>query len=82
MSDGGRVGDVFTGTHFASCQSNLVTGIEPMAGMLEGIDERTSKDVQCSLGICHPVPAAPMAGMQPASAEWYMEASDKANETR
>jgi len=55
----------------------LVTGIEPMAGMLEGIEERISKGVMTGLQIFQPMLGAPMNGMQPASAEWYMEAFEK-----
>ena len=57
--------------------ANVVTGIEPMAGLLEGIEERVSKGVWI-----HPLPFYPargsaMAGMQPASMEWYLELWEK-----
>ena len=62
---------------FGNCSTALVTGIEPMAGLLEGIEERTSKGVMCGLQIFQPMPGSAMEGMQPASAEWYMEAFEK-----
>lgn len=62
---------------FGSCATALVAGIEPMAGMLEGIEERISKGVLAYPMIFQPMAGAPMEGMRPASAEWYMEAYEK-----
>ena len=55
--------------------SNLVTGIEPMAEMLEGIEERISKGVYSLPLILGPDGA--MTGMRAPSAEWYVEAFEK-----
>ncbi len=62
------------------CLSNVVMGIEPMAGMLEGIEERMSKGVSMVPLIFKPFPPSPMDHMQPATAEWYMEANEKIDE--
>ena len=55
--------------------TNLVTGLEPMAGMLEGIEERISKGVY-SLPLIWG-PGGALAGMRAPSAEWYVEAFEK-----
>lgn len=57
--------------------SLLVTGIEPMAGMLEGIEERVSKGVYIQPVIFTPMPESPMAKMRPPSAEWFAKANDR-----
>ncbi len=62
------------------CLSNVVMGIEPMAGMLEGIEERISKGVSMVPLPFKPFPPSPMDHMQPATAEWYMEANEKIEE--
>jgi hypothetical protein len=59
------------------CVSAMVAGIEPMAGMLEGIEERVSKGVFPIPIIFRPELGTPMDGMQPATAEWYVEAGEK-----
>ena len=64
------------------CVSNIVTGIEPMAGLLEGVEERISKGVSCNPMIFYRTGGTPMTGMQPASAEWYQEAFEKINAIR
>jgi len=55
--------------------ANLVAGIEPMAGMLEGIEERISKGVYSQPFIWGP--GGDLAGMRAPSAEWYVEAFEK-----
>ncbi len=58
--------------------SNLfVCGIEPMAGMLEGYEERLSKGVYPIPMPYGPHPDSPMAGMGSPSAEWFQEAFEK-----
>jgi len=57
--------------------SLLVTGIEPMARMMEGIEERVSKGVYIQPTTFAPFPNSPMAGMNPPSAEWYVEAAER-----
>jgi len=59
------------------CASAMVAGIEPMAGMLEGIEERVSKGVFPVPIIFRPELGAPMDRMQPPSAEWFVEAGEK-----
>ena len=55
----------------------VVAGIEPMAQLLEGIEERASKGVYVQPFTFQSYPDAPMEGMQPPSAEWFMEANEK-----
>ncbi len=55
--------------------SNLVTGLEPMAGMLEGIEERISKGVYSFPIIFGP--AGALAGMRRPSVEWYVKAHEE-----
>lgn len=62
--------------------TNVVTGIEPMAGLLKGYEERTSKGVEVHPVIFYRGVGAAMAGMEPASAEWYVEAFEKMDEIR
>ncbi len=61
-------------------RGDLVAGIEPMDGMLAGIEERASKGVHCFPNPFYPLPGTPLAHMSPPPAEWYMEAFDKTNE--
>ena len=57
--------------------SLVVAGIEPMAQLLEGVEERLSKGVYMQPLQFQPYPNSPMEGMRPPSAEWYMEANEK-----
>lgn len=58
--------------------SNIfVLGIEPMAGMLEGVEERVSKGVYVMPSPFFPHPDSPMAGMGSPSVEWFREAHEK-----
>ena len=67
---------------FGNCPSNVILGIEPMSGMLAGIEERVSKGVSIQPLIFKPFPPSPMDHMQPATAEWYVEAFEKIDEIR
>jgi len=58
--------------------SNLfVLGVEPMAGMLEGVEERVSKGVYVMPSSFFPYPGSPMEGMGSPSLEWFREAHEK-----
>ena len=58
--------------------SNLfVLGLEPMAGMLEGVEERVSKGVYTMPSVFGAFPNSPMAGMGTPSPEFVSEAIDK-----
>jgi hypothetical protein len=57
--------------------ANVVTGIEPMAGLLEGIEGRISKGVWTMPLIFFSAEGAAMEGMQSASSEWYDELWEK-----
>jgi len=71
--------EVFGGGLYG-CVSALVLGIEPMSGMLEGIEERISKGVYSAFLIFRPFPNAEMANMRAPSAEWYLEVREKVND--
>ena len=62
--------------------SAIVAGTEPMAGLLEGIEERASKGVSIFPLIFRSQPGSTMAGMQPASPEWYVEMFAKVDAIR
>lgn len=57
--------------------SNIVTGIEPMAGMLEGVEERISRGVWSHPITFFPAEGSAMEGMRSASMEWHLEAMEK-----
>lgn len=67
---------------YGGCVSNVVLGIEPMEGMLKGIEERISKGVSIQPLIYKPFPPSPMTAMQPPTAEWYVEAFEKIDDIR
>ena len=55
----------------------VVQGIEPMAELLEGVEERVSKGVYVQPFSFESYPNSPMEGMQGPSAEWFIEANEK-----
>ena len=57
--------------------SLIVTGLEPMSLLLEGVEERLSKGVYMQPTMFQPYPGSPMEGMRPPSAEWFVEANEK-----
>ncbi len=57
--------------------SLVVTGLEPMSLLLEGIEERLSKGVYMQPSMFQPYQGSPMEGMRPPSAEWHIEANEK-----
>ncbi len=57
--------------------ANVVAGIEPMTGLLEGIEERISKGVWTMPLVFFSAPGAAMEGMQSASPDWYAELWEK-----
>jgi len=59
------------------CISNVVAGCEPMAGMIEGVEERMSKGVYVVPMTFGGAPGSPMEGMRSATAEWYVEVAEK-----
>ncbi len=67
--------EIFGG--YGAVRGDVVAGIEPMEGMLAGIEERLSKGVHCYPSPFYPLPGTPLAHMSPPSVEWYMEAFDK-----
>jgi|TARA_Y100000310_G_scaffold335301_1_gene416946 hypothetical protein len=57
--------------------TNVVAGCEPMAGMIEGIEERMSRGVYTVPMTFGGSPGSPMEGMRSPGAEWYVEAAEK-----
>jgi len=57
--------------------SGIVMGIEPMAGLLERIEELVAGGVFPQLFSFIPVPGTIMGGMMPPSAAWFVEAAEK-----
>ena len=57
--------------------TGIVMGLEPMDGLLEGIEERISKGVFTQIFNFMPVPGSPYGGMMPPSAAWFVEAAEK-----
>lgn len=58
--------------------SCIVMGIEPMTSLLEGIDERLSKGVFPVLLTFQVAPGSALEGFRPPTADWLVEAADKA----
>lgn len=57
--------------------TGIVMGLEPLAGVLEGVEERVSKGIFPQLFNFIPVPGSPYGGMMPPSAKWFVEAAEK-----
>lgn len=56
---------------------SMVTGIEPMSSLVEGLEERISKGIYSAPLIFVPTPGSPYAQFRPPKAEWHVEASEK-----
>jgi biotin synthase-related radical SAM superfamily protein len=56
---------------------SLVTGIEPMNSLVEGVEERISKGVYSAPLIFAPTPGTPYAEFRPPTAKWFVEANEK-----
>jgi hypothetical protein len=57
--------------------TGIVMGIEPMAGLLEGVEERIKKGSFTQLFNFTPVPGSPLGGFRPPTADWFVEAAEK-----
>lgn len=57
--------------------TGIVIGLEPMAGLLEGIEELISNGVFTQIFNFIPIPGGPYGGMMPPSAAWFVEAAEK-----
>jgi hypothetical protein len=55
----------------------MVTGIEPMSSLVEGIEERISKGVYSAPMVVVPTPGSPYAKFRPPTAEWFAETNEK-----
>jgi hypothetical protein len=57
--------------------TGIVLGLEPMDGLLEGIEDRVSRGVFTQLFNFIPIPGGPYGGMMPPSAQWFVTAAEK-----
>jgi len=57
--------------------SSTVVGIEPMTGLIEGVEERISKGVYTIGYVFYPAPFSGYDGFRPPTAPWYVEATEK-----
>lgn len=57
--------------------SSTVTGIEPMDGLVEGVEERISKGVYTVGYMFLPTPNSGYEGFRPPTAPWFVEATEK-----
>ena len=56
---------------------SLVTGIEPMSSLVEGVEERISKGVYSAPLTFIPMPGSPYAQFRLPTAQWFVEANEK-----
>ena len=56
---------------------SLVTGIEPMSSLVEGVEERISKGVYSAPLVFVPSPGSPYAQFRPPTAQWFVETNEK-----
>jgi len=56
---------------------SMVTGIEPMSSLVEGLEERISKGVYSAPLVMVPTPGSPYAQFRPPTADWIVEANEK-----
>jgi hypothetical protein len=57
--------------------TGIVMGIEPMGGLLEGVEERIKRGAFTQLFNFTPVPGSPLGGFRPPTADWFVEAAEK-----
>ena len=57
--------------------SSTVVGVEPMAGLVEGVEERISKGVYTIGYMFYPSPGSGYEGFRPPTAPWFVEATEK-----
>jgi hypothetical protein len=55
----------------------LVTGIEPMDSLVEGVEERISKGIYSFPLFFVPTPGTPYAQFRPPTADWFVKANNK-----
>ena len=56
---------------------SLVTGIEPMSSLVEGVEERISKGIYSAPLFFVPTPGTPYAQFRPPTADWFVKANEK-----
>ena len=55
----------------------MVTGIEPMSSLVDGVEERISKGVYSAPMVVVPTRGSPYAQFRPPTADWFVEAAEK-----
>ena len=56
---------------------SMVTGIEPMSSLVEGVEERISRGVYSAPLVIVPTPGSPYAQFRPPTADWIVEVNEK-----
>jgi len=56
---------------------SMVTGIEPMSSLVEGLEERIAKGVYSAPLVIAPTPGSPYAQFRPPTAQWIVETNEK-----
>ena len=56
---------------------SMVTGIEPMSSLVEGVEERILKGVYSAPLVMVPTRGSPYAQFRPPTADWFVEANEK-----
>ena len=56
---------------------SMVTGIEPMSSLVEGLEERISKGVYSAPLVVIPARGSPYEQFRPPTADWFVEANEK-----
>jgi hypothetical protein len=67
--------DVFG--RFFNTTGNVILGLEPMDGLLEGVEERLSKGVMLRPVIFCSAPNSEFWGFRPPTADWILEATER-----
>ena len=62
---------------FFNTTGNIILGLEPMDGLIEGIEERLSKGVMPRPVIFCSAPNSEFWGFRPPTADWILEATDR-----
>ncbi|KKK46566.1 hypothetical protein LCGC14_0728690 [marine sediment metagenome] len=56
---------------------SMVSGIEPMSSLVEGVEERISKGIYSAPLVFVPTPGSPYAQFRPPNAQWFVETNEK-----
>ena len=56
---------------------SMVSGIEPMSSLVEGVEERISKGIYSAPLVFVPTPGSPYEQFRPPNAQWFVETNEK-----